>query len=57
MLANVTVTVKDDERTNNKKFMDYHFDMSNEHKDYIKQTIKEFEGEPDDVILTIKVSM
>ncbi len=59
MLSEVTVILKDEEKTLRSKFLCYEtytVDPDNEIlKDYIKQSLKTFGNQPEDIIVTIKM--
>lgn len=57
MLAEIAVTVKDDERTYTQKFLDYTYEINETHRECIKKTIEEFHGEVEDVKLRITLSV
>ena len=61
MTSELTVVVKDEEKTLRKKHLAYEtYEVSEDDRfisDCVKATIKEFDGEPSDVDIIIKMSI
>lgn len=61
MLSEIAVIVKDDERTYTQRFLEYeNFSVSDTDETlnrYIKQTLEEFQGEPQDVKIRITIQI
>jgi hypothetical protein len=59
--SELTVTVKDDEKTLRKKYLIYETFTTDEEdpiiKDRIKETLDNFDGEPDDITVNIKLEI
>ena len=57
----VTVTIKDSDQTLNRKFLVYEENVQLNHEDkklneIVEATLKDFQGDPDDIILKIKMT-
>lgn len=61
MVSELKVTIKDEEKKLDKKFLIYDTYSTDENDPMIKQcideTLKNFDGEPEKVIVTIKIEM
>jgi len=61
MVSELKVTIKDEEKTLNKKFLIYETYQTQDNDPTIQQCIKEtldnFDGEPTDVIVNIKMEI
>lgn len=61
MVSELTVVIKDEEKSLTKKFLIYDTYTTDENdpviKDAINQTLENFDGEPSDVIVKIKLEI
>jgi len=61
MVSELTVTIKDEEKTLRKKFLIYDTYQTEDNdpiiQNCIKETLENFDGEPNDVIVNIKMEI
>lgn len=61
MVSEISVTIKDEEKSLTKKFLEYEIYTADENdpiiQSAIKETLENFDGEPSDIVVKIKIEI